>query len=92
MRIFDEIVNTLPEGVYLTAVIQTGEALQITGVAESNARVSSLMRNIEKSDWLTEPKLQIIESADGSGRRIARFTLTLKQASPRSEKDGTPVS
>lgn len=92
VRIFDEIVNTLPEGVYLTAVIQTGEALQITGVAESNARVSSLMRNIEKSDWLTEPKLQIIESADSSGRRIARFTLTLKQTSPRSEKDGTPVS
>lgn len=92
VRIFDEIVNTLPEGVYLTAVTQTGDSLQITGVAESNARVSSLMRNIEKSAWLTTPKLQIIESADNSGRRIARFTLTLKQASTQSGKDGEPMS
>ena len=92
VRILDEIVKTLPDGVYLTSITQTGDSLKISGVAESNARVSSLMRNIEKSQWLTSPNLQIIESADSSGRRIARFTLTLKQASPQSNPDGIPVS
>lgn len=92
VRILDEIVTTLPDGVYLTSITQTGDSLKISGVAESNARVSSLMRNIEKSSWLTAPNLQIIESADSSGRRLARFTLTLRQVSPQTNPDGTPIS
>lgn len=82
VHILDELVSALPDGVNLTEVTQTGTSFEIKGVAESNARVSSFMRNIEKSEWLKDPQLEIIQSADTSGRRVANFTLRLKQNSP----------
>ena len=88
VHILDELVSALPDGVNLTEVTQTGNSFEIKGVAESNARVSSFMRNIEKSDWLKDPQLEIIQSADTSGRRVANFTLRLKQNSPT---DPTPT-
>jgi type IV pilus assembly protein PilN len=88
VHILDELVSALPDGVNLTEVTQTGSSFEIKGVAESNARVSSFMRNIEKSDWLKDPQLEIIQSADTSGRRVANFTLRLKQNAPA---DPTPT-
>ena len=88
VHILDELVSALPDGVNLTEVTQTGTSFEIKGVAESNARVSSFMRNIEKSEWLKDPQLEIIQSADTSGRRVANFTLRLKQNSP---VDPTPT-
>ena len=88
VHILDELVSALPDGVNLTEVTQTGTSFEIKGVAESNARVSSFMRNIEKSKWLKDPQLEIIQSADTSGRRVANFTLRLKQNSPA---DPTPT-
>lgn len=85
VRIFDELVTTLPDGVYLTDVKQQGDSFEIKGIAESNARVSTFMRNIEKSKWLKDPKLQIIESKDDAGRRTAKFTLKLKQTATQTE-------
>ncbi|MSQ68010.1 MAG: pilus assembly protein PilN [Gammaproteobacteria bacterium] len=82
VHILDELVGALPDGVNLTEITQTGASFEIKGVAESNARVSSFMRNIEKSPWLTEPQLEIIQSADESGRRVANFTLRLQQRTP----------
>jgi type IV pilus assembly protein PilN len=87
VRIFDELVTTLPDGVYLTDVRQQGDSIEIQGVAESNARVSNLMRNIEKSQWLKEPNLEIIESADTAGRRTAKFRLKLKQSLPQASSE-----
>ncbi|HMM77991.1 MAG TPA: PilN domain-containing protein [Gammaproteobacteria bacterium] len=87
VHIFDELVTSLPEGVYLKEVSQTGTAITLKGVAESNARVSSFMRNIEKSQWLKDPKLEIIQSADESGRRIANFTLRMTQNIPKTETE-----
>lgn len=84
VRIFDELVTTVPDGVYLTDVNQQGDSFEIKGVAESNARVSTFMRNIEKSKWLKDPKLQIIESKDDSGHRTAKFTLKLKQTATQT--------
>ncbi|MGE3772650.1 MAG: PilN domain-containing protein [Gammaproteobacteria bacterium] len=87
VHIFDELVTSLPEGVYLKEVSQTGTAITLKGVAESNARVSSFMRNIEKSQWLKDPKLEIIQSSDESGRRIANFTLRMTQNIPKTETE-----
>jgi len=85
VHIFDELVDALPDGVYLKEVTQNGSAITLKGVAESNARVSSFMRNIEKSQWLKDPKLEIIQSSDESGRRIANFTLRMTQNIPKTE-------
>lgn len=82
VHLFDELVKTLPEGVHLTNLKQTGNDLQIAGKAESNARVSSYMRNIEESEWLANPSLGIIETKDTELARISDFNLTAKQTNP----------
>jgi type IV pilus assembly protein PilN len=84
VHLFDELVSTLPEGVYLKEVSQKDDAVTIKGIAQSNARVSNYMRNVESSEWVTDPKLSIIQSKTEDGRRIADFTLTLKQSKPKS--------
>ena len=61
VHLFDEIVKVLPEGTYLTSMKQSGKSLSLDGMAQSNARVSALMRNIDSSTWLSGPQLQIIK-------------------------------
>ena len=61
VHLFDEIVKVMPEGTYLTSMKQSGKSLVLNGVAQSNARVSALMRNIDGSPWLSNPQLQIIQ-------------------------------
>lgn len=85
VHIFDEMVTALPDGVYLKQITQKGQQIEIKGVAESNARVSSFMRNIEKSEWLKDPQLDIIQTADEQNRRIANFTLRVRQNIPQPE-------
>ncbi len=84
VHIFDELVDSLPDGVYLKQIIQKGAKIEIRGVAQSNARVSNYMRNVEKSDWLKNPSLDIIQTATEDGRRIANFTLKFEQTSPQA--------
>ncbi len=69
VHLFDELVKTLPDGVRLTEVKQTGSRLEIKGSAESNTRVSAFMRNIDKSKWLAKPDLQVVEVQDVSGKK-----------------------
>jgi len=87
VHLFDELVSTLPEGVYLTNVNQEGSRVTIKGVAQSNARVSNYMRNVEASDWVEQPKLSIIQSKSEDGRRIADFTLTFQQKKIKTEQE-----
>lgn len=79
VRLFDELVRILPEGVHLSSLQQQKRNLQMIGIAQSNARVSALMRNIDQSDWLAEPKLEIIEVGKKEGAR--EFSLRAKQKS-----------
>ena len=76
VHLFDEIVKTVPEGVYLTAIRQTGNKLEIHGVAQSSTRVSTFMRNIDSSVWMDNPVLQVVESAKESATGGSNFTLT----------------
>lgn len=85
VHIFDELVDSLPEGVYLKEVAQKGQQIVIKGVAQSNARVSNFMRNVETSDWLKNPSLDVIQTSTEDGRRIANFTLKFMQSSPQTE-------
>lgn len=80
VHLFDEIVRVLPEGVYLTSFVQTGKSLALQGKAQSNARVSALMRAIDKSDWLTKPVLDVIKN-DKKGSKDRSFKLYVRQFS-----------
>jgi type IV pilus assembly protein PilN len=62
VHVFDEIVRTLPEGTYLTGVKQTDKRMKFDGVAQSSTRVSAFMRNIDSSEWLKNPELEVIET------------------------------
>jgi len=76
VHLFDEIVKTVPDGIYLTAIKQTGNRLEIHGVAQSSTRVSTFMRNIDSSVWMDNPVLQVVESAKDSSTGGSNFTLT----------------
>ena len=86
VHLFDEIVEVMPEGTYLSSMKQSGKSLILNGVAQSNARVSALMRNIEGSSWLSSPRLQIIKK-DGKNQEDERsFILNAVQVSQIEEK------
>jgi len=78
VHFFDELVNTLPEGVSLTTVKQTGAGVVIEGVAESNARVSAYMKNLDASTWFDDPKLVVIKTTEKNSQRQSEFTLQVR--------------
>jgi type IV pilus assembly protein PilN len=75
VHLFDELVKTLPDGVYLTKVVQHGHNLDLEGRAQSNARVSAYMRNIDASPWLGGASLKVIEHRDKTGAGFSEFQL-----------------
>jgi len=75
VHVFDEMVRTVPEGIYLTRSQRQGQVLTLEGMAESYARVSALMNNLDKSDWFTAPKLDVVETSAKDKIRISRFVL-----------------
>jgi len=88
VHLFDDFVRTVPEGIYLRDIKQEGDQLTIQGVAESNGRVSAYMRNIDSSDWMSTPKLKVIETKAGT-LRSSDFTLITSQTSPDEKKQKT---
>ncbi|HEX4243185.1 MAG TPA: PilN domain-containing protein [Steroidobacteraceae bacterium] len=75
VHLFDEIVKTVPEGIYLTSLKESGNKLEIHGVAQSSTRVSTFMRNIDASTWMDNPVLQVVESGSAANGG-STFTLT----------------
>lgn len=86
VHLFDELVRTLPDGVYLTKITQKGGNLTLDGVAQSNARVSAYMRNVDSSEWLQSPGLEIIETKTSETTRDANFKLHIKQTELKDEQ------
>jgi type IV pilus assembly protein PilN len=88
VHVFDEIVKTLPDGVYLTGVQQinagTNKRLKFDGVAQSSTRVSSFMRNIDASEWLRNPELQVVQANKGTG---SSFTLTADEVTAAAPEE-----
>ncbi len=82
VHLFDELVETLPEGVFLRSVRQDGKRIEIQGTAQSSTRVSAMMRNIEGSEWLRAPGLEVIDTVGEDGpQRVANFTIFAEQIS-----------
>lgn len=88
VKLFDQMVSTLPEGVYLTSVKQSGKKLEFNGVAQSSTRVSAFMRNIDASEALATPELKVIQTGRDAGPG-AQFTLFAQQRAPATEDDAS---
>jgi type IV pilus assembly protein PilN len=77
VHLLDQLVRQMPEGVYLKSVRQRGLGVNLVGYAQSNARVSTLMRNIESSPWLANPKLIEIKASSVNKKRLSEFNMNL---------------
>ncbi|MFJ2323234.1 PilN domain-containing protein [Pseudomonas sp. NPDC087817] len=87
-RIFDQLARTLPDGVYFTDVKMAGKILSISGAAESNNRVSELMRNLDASDWFDAPSLTEVKATSADQLEQANvFQLTVRQTQPNTLED-----
>lgn len=86
VHLFDELVVNIPEGVYLTKIKQSGRSVVVNGRAQSNARVSAFMRNIEASKWIGNPSLRIIENKSKKGDGMSSFQLRFNQVKPKLEE------
>lgn len=94
VHVFDELVRTLPEGVYLTYLKGQGDKLEIRGIAQSSTRVSAFMRNIDNSQWLADPSLEVVETK-GRDARGADFTMFAKlrnQTPPADDAQAAKVA
>lgn len=92
VHVFDDMVTVMPEGVFLSSIKQTGRRLEMVGVAESNTRVSALMRNIDKSEWLTNPDLEVVEVKSMAGRgqtgpKASEFTVFARTVAQPGEDE-----
>lgn len=85
VHLMDELVRTLPDGVYLKTFQQKDRSLEMDGVAQSNARVSDYMRNIDASEWLTGPRLDLIKTTEVNRTRVANFSLRGSQKTHKSQ-------
>jgi type IV pilus assembly protein PilN len=83
VKLFDEFVTTLPEGVFLKEIDQKGTAITVKGTAQSQSRVSTFMRNVELSKVVTNPRLDVVQTATKEGERVSDFTLKVDQVVPK---------
>lgn len=89
VHLMDQMLRILPDGVYLKSLKQTGNKINMTGYAQSNARVSTLMRAIDSSPWLEKPSLVEIKATTGTGARMSEFALNLNL---KKQAPATPVA
>jgi len=95
VHLMDQMLRILPDGVYLKTIKQTGSKISMIGYAQSNARISDLMRAVEDSPWLDSPALVEIHASNANGGRINEFTLAfnltkLKEAVKAAPTGTTP--
>jgi type IV pilus assembly protein PilN len=83
VHLLDQMLRILPDGVYLRALKQTGNRINLVGYAQSNARVSTLMRAIQDSPWLDSPSLVEIHATGSGAARISEFTLNFNLTKPQ---------
>ncbi len=86
VHLFDDLARQVPEGLFLKSFKQAGNTLTLQGFAQSSARVSTFMRNLEDSPWFESPNLVEVRSAMVGKLKASEFTLTVKQSKPKTDK------
>ncbi|PTD95914.1 PilN domain-containing protein [Pseudothauera lacus] len=94
VHVLSEMTRLMPEGVYLKSMKQAGKRITLVGYAQSNARVSHLMRALEESPYLTRPQLVEVKAVNVDGRRVGEFTLNINIAPPAAAEgdEATPAA
>ena len=90
VRIFDELVKTLPEGVYYESLVRVDNTISIEGIAESYARITELLRRLDDSDWFQESDLDDISAVDSDENSLSQafsFTLSLSLQLPSQQEE-----
>jgi len=87
VHLLDQLVRQLPDGVYLKSIKQSGPRVTINGFTQSQARVSTLMRNLESSPQLEDPGLVEIKAVTQGGQRINEFLLNINITRAKVEDD-----
>lgn len=87
VRVFDQFVETLPDGVYYTRLKRSAQSIEIDGTAESNNRVSSLMRRLDKSEWFFEPNLTTVVANPNFGEQANNFSLLVSLGKVEGEEE-----
>ena len=87
VKIYDEFVRSVPDGVYFTEMVRAGETISLVGFAKSNSRVSVLMRQLDASYKFTEPNLTKVEANDTLGENGSQFEMQVKIVQPKTELD-----
>lgn len=87
VHFFDELVNTIPDGITLTSIKQTGDTVTLEGVAESNGRISSYIKSFESSPWFADPRLVVIKTSEKNKQREGAFTLQVKNLTKAAKPD-----
>lgn len=88
VRYFDELVRAVPEGVYLRTLKRSGDKVDVTGITESNVRVSAFMRNLDASEWFANPNLRSVKAAPQYGEQASEFTMSFATTKPKDEASG----
>ena len=91
VHLLDQMLRILPDGVYLKTLKQVGGKIDVVGYAQSNARISTLMRSIENSKWLNSPALVEIQAASVGGARVSEFKLTFNLTKAQTKEEAVPV-
>lgn len=79
VHVFDDLVRKLPKGVYFTGLAKKGSRITLKGTAQSNARISNLMNNLDSSNWFTNPDLDVVNAQDHGDSRVSQFTLRVNE-------------
>ncbi|WP_299939972.1 PilN domain-containing protein [uncultured Microbulbifer sp.] len=87
VRYFDELVQATPEGLWLTSLVRKGNSLALSGVAESNNRVSSFMRNLDQSDWYDSPNLTDVTASPAFGEQASAFQLGVNMSGRKKDSE-----
>lgn len=90
VHVFDDLVRKLPKGVYLTGLAKKNKQITLKGMAQSNARVSHLMNNLDSSDWFTNPNLDIVNAQNQGGSRVSQFTVRVNEQDATVAEASTP--
>lgn len=83
VRYFDDLVRAIPDGVFLTFIGRQGNTINLEGIAESYSRVSTLMRNLEDSDWFSGPKLSSVSAVPREGEAAQSFKMSVNTSVPK---------
>ncbi len=87
VHLFDQLARTLPQGVFYNSVKREGDSIQIVGIAESSARISSLIRRLDASEWFDDPRPAEIQAAPQYGEFASQFSLVVQITKPAQEEE-----